>query len=214
MAPSWRGAFGTGNVADRAEVCRPMTWYRGYVSIVGVVGVLVFAGAAASQCGPVSGGGGSTTTTAITSPTTTTMPTSDTTTTTIKSGSPIGPEQHYLGLVNGKNAKATIMVVCPGPAAGGTGSPAGNQTVAVTQVATGGGNTGSMGHEVWTQFGADRFHVVAFANYDTPATIPTTLQLPCEGTGLVDFTTCFGTLPCAVDSVDNIVTVTFVNIAA
>ena len=126
----------------------------------------------------------------------------------------IGPEQHYLGLVNGKNAKATIMVVCPGPAAGGTGPPAGNQTVAVTQVATGGGNTGSMGHEVWTQFGADRFHVVAFANYDTPATIPTTLQLPCQGTGLVDFTTCFGTMPCAADSVDNIVTVTFVNIAA
>jgi hypothetical protein len=71
-----------------------------------------------------------------------------------------------------------------------------------------------MGREVWTQFGSDQFHVVAFTSYDTPATIPTTLQLPCEGTGTVDFTTCFGTLPCAVDAIDNIVTVTFVNIAA
>jgi hypothetical protein len=193
-----------------------MTRHREAISVIGVVGVLVFAGAAASQCGPVPGRGGSTTTTttATTSTTTTTM-TASVTTTTIKSGTPIGPEQHYLGLVNGNNAKATIIVVCPGPAAAGrTGAPAGNQTVAVTQVATGGGNTGSMGHEVWTQFGADQLHVVALATYDTPATIPNTLQLPCEGTGVVDFTTCFGTLPCAADAVDNLVTVTFVNIAA
>jgi hypothetical protein len=138
---------------------------------------------------------------------------SSVTTTTIKVGDPIEPEQHYLGLVNGTNAKATIYVVCPGPAAGRTGPPAGNQTVAVTQVATGGGDTGSIAHEVWTQFATDPLHVVSFATYDTPATIPTTLQLPCEGTGTVDFTTCFDTLPCAVDAVDNIVTVTFVNIA-
>jgi hypothetical protein len=189
-----------------------MAWHRGWTSVFGIVGVLVFAGAAATQCGPAPGGGGGSTTT-TTATTSTTQPIPVTTTTTIKVGEPIGPEQHYLGLVNGTNTKATISVVCPGPAAARTGPPAGGQTVAVTQVAAGGGDTGSMGHEIWTQFGTDQLHVVAFANYDTPATIPTTLQLPCEGTGTVDFTTCFGTLPCAADAVDNVVTVTFVNIA-
>jgi hypothetical protein len=189
-----------------------MRFHRRWTGVCGIVGLLAFASAAATQCGPALGGGSSTTTTTTAASTTSTTSTS-VTTTTIKAGEPIGPEQHYLGLVNGTDTKATIDVVCPGPAAARTGPPAGNQTVAVTQVASGGGDTGSMGHEVWTQFGADQLHVVAFANYDTPATIPTTLQLPCQGTGTVDFTTCFGTLPCAADAVDSVVTVTFVNIA-
>jgi hypothetical protein len=195
-----------------------MARHRDWMSGFGIAGgLLIFAGAAVSQCGPATGGGGSSTTTAATFATSTTSTTASsgasTTTTTVKGGTPIGPEQHYLGLVNGTDTKATIFVVCPGPANARTGPPAGNQTVAVTQVAAGGGNTGSLGHEIWTQFGPDQIHVVAFATYDTPATIPTTLQLPCEGTGTVDFTTCFGTLPCALDAVDNVVTVTFVNIA-
>jgi hypothetical protein len=146
--------------------------------------------------------------------TTTTASPGQSTTTTLKSGTPIGPEQHFLGLVNGNSKDATIYVVCPGPAAGGrTGPPAGNQSVSVTQVAAGGGDTGSQGHELWSQFAADRLHYVAFTTYDTPMTLPSTLQLPCDGTGTVDFSPCFDTLPCAVDSADYIVNVTFVNIA-
>ncbi|MDQ1454650.1 MAG: hypothetical protein QOH28_270 [Actinomycetota bacterium] len=38
---------------------------------------------------------------------------------------PIGPKQHYIGLVNAKPTSAVIYVVCPGPAAGRTGPPAG-----------------------------------------------------------------------------------------
>jgi hypothetical protein len=150
------------------------------------------------------GGGGGTTTTTQPHPVTTT---------TLKAGEPIGPHQHYDGIVNGQATKPVIYVVCPGPAAGGTGPPAAGQTVAVHQVASGGGDTGSSAHEIWAQFGKDLFHVVAFQNYDTPGEIPTTLQLPCQGTGVVDFTTCFGTLPCAADAVDDLVTVTFENIA-
>jgi hypothetical protein len=136
-------------------------------------------------------------------------------TTTVPAGASIEPNQHFVGLVNGKNGAAVIEVVCPGPAAlGRTGPPAGNQMVAAHHVASGGGDTGSVAHELWAQFGKDLFHVVAFSTYDTPGTIPNILQLPCQGTGTVAFTSCFGTLPCASSAVDDIVTVTFVNIAA
>jgi hypothetical protein len=56
--------------------------------------------------------------------------------------------------------------------------------------------------------------VVSFSRYDTPALLPSALQLPCEGTGTVAFTTCFGPVACAIDAVDYTLTVTFVNIAA
>jgi len=129
-------------------------------------------------------------------------------------GAPIGPHQHYVGVVNGSTTKAVIDVVCPGPAGGNrTGPPAANQTVAVHQVASGGGDTGSVAHELWAQFPKDLLHLVAFHTYDTPGTIPASLRLPCSGTGIIDFTTCFGTLPCATDAVDDLVPVTFVNIA-
>jgi len=171
---------------------------------VGILAAAMGLSACISMPVPASGGGTTTNTTAG-SVTTTTMPT----------GARIGPHQHFVGLVNGKNSAAVVNVVCPGPAAGGrTGPPVSGQTVAVRQVASGGGDTGSVAQRLWAQFGKDLFHVVAFTNYDAPGTIPTTLQLPCQGTGTIAFTTCFGTLPCAADAVDDIVTVTFVNIAA
>ena len=52
--------------------------------------------------------------------------------------SPIGPNQHYIGLVNGKHSGAVIYVACPGPVIPGrTSPPAGNQTVAVRRVLSG-----------------------------------------------------------------------------
>jgi hypothetical protein len=187
-----------------------MSWQRGWISFVGFAGVLVLAGAAAGQCGPAPGGG-----VPSTSTTSTTASSGPPTTIPITSGKPIGPEQHFLGLVNGTSKDATIYVVCPGPISGSrTGPPAGNQSVSVTQVAAGGGDTGSQGHELWAQFAADRLHFVAFGSYDSPMTLPATLQLPCGGTGTVDFSPCFDTLPCAVDSVDYVMNVTFVDIAA
>jgi hypothetical protein len=128
---------------------------------------------------------------------------------------PIGPNQHYVGLVNGRHTGAVITVACPGPAiTGRTGSVVGTQTVKVLRTRTGDGYTGSFAHEVWAQFGSDLFHVVGFTRYNVAESIPTSLRLPCQGTGTVMFTTCFGTLPCAANARVDIVTVTFVNIAA
>jgi hypothetical protein len=107
-----------------------------------------------------------------------------------------------------------IHVVCPGPAGGSrTGPPAGNQSVSVRRVRSGGGFTGSAAHEVWAQFGKDERHVVGFRRYGVSKAIPTALRLPCQGTGTVAFTTCFGTLPCAANAKDDRVPVKFVNIA-
>jgi len=129
-------------------------------------------------------------------------------------GTAIGPHQHYIGLVNGKHKGAAIDVVCPGPAGGTrTGPPTGKQTVSVRRIRSDGGNTGSIAHQVWAQFGKDERHVVRFNRYDVSKPFPTGLRLPCQGTGTVTFTTCFGTLPCAANAKDDRVTVRYVNIA-
>ena len=128
--------------------------------------------------------------------------------------SPIGPNQHYVGIVNGKHVGAIIDVVCPGPAGGNrTGPPTSNQIVKVVRVSSGGGDTGSIAHEVWAEFNKDALHVVGFTTYNSPKAIPTSVRLPCSGTGTVTFTTCFGTLPCAANAKDNVVAVTFENMA-
>jgi hypothetical protein len=128
---------------------------------------------------------------------------------------PIGPNQHFIGLVNKKHVGAVIYVVCPGPAGGDrTGPPAGNQTVTVVRVASGGGYTGSSAREIWAEFNKDAIHVVGFTRYNTAKAIPTSLRLPCSGKGTVTFTTCFGTLPCAANARDDLVPVTFENIVA
>jgi hypothetical protein len=127
---------------------------------------------------------------------------------------PIRPNQHFIGLVNNKHVGAVIYVVCPGPAGGDrTGPPAGNQTVKVVRVASGGGYTGSSAHELWAQFNKDSIHVVGFTTYNTAKAIPSSLQLPCSGTGTVTFTTCFGTRPCAANAKNDVVPVTFENLA-
>jgi hypothetical protein len=136
---------------------------------------------------------------------------------------PIRPNQHYIGLVNAKHTNAVIYVVCPGPATGQTGPPAGGQTVAVRKVLSGGGYTGSSAHfggraragrrEIWAQFGSDQANAVGFTAYNVTKPIPTALRLPCQGTGTVTFTTCFGTVPCAANSKPDTVTVTFENLA-
>jgi hypothetical protein len=130
------------------------------------------------------------------------------------STSRIRPNQHYVGLVNDKHTDAVIYVACPGPVVPGrTSPPVGNQTVAVRKVLSGGGYTGSSAHEIWAQFGNDQAQVVGFTAYDVATPIPTSLRFPCQGTGTVTFTTCFGTHPCAANSKPDTVTVTFENIA-
>ena len=184
---------------------------RGLQVAATAAAILAFA-VVVSACLPVvpPGSGGGTTTTTLPMVTTTTIP----------AGAPIGPDEHFVGLVNGvdgttASAKPVITVVCPGPAtADRTGPPVAGQTVDVHQVTSGGGNTGSLAPALWAVFPNDLLHVVGFTRYDTPANIPTTVQLPCEGTGTVTFTSCFGPVACAADAIDYTVTVTFINIAA
>jgi hypothetical protein len=59
----------------------------------------------------------------------------------------------------------------------------------------------------------DAIHVVGFTTYNTAKAIPTSLQLPCSGKGTVTFTTCFGTVPCAANARNDVVPVTFENLA-
>jgi hypothetical protein len=126
----------------------------------------------------------------------------------------IRPHQHYAGVVNDEHVDAVVYVVCPGPASlDRTGPPAGGQTVSVERMRNGEGRTGSIGSQIWAVFDKDGAHVVRFTRYREPAAIPTTLQLPCEGKGTVTFTACFARPPCGADARDDVVPVSFVNIA-
>ena len=124
---------------------------------------------------------------------------------------PIGAHQKFSGLVNGAGKGAVVTTVCPGPTwSGRTGHAAGGQTVAVTQDPTGAGDTGTSSLVfAEPQFSAT---VVALGTYDTPAQFPTTVEVPCDGTGTVAFLQCFGIIACSSGAPD-LVKVTYVNIA-
>jgi hypothetical protein len=117
----------------------------------------------------------------------------------------IGPNQAFIGLVNGKHDHATIEVICPGPT--NTGHPAPGQTLAVH----GGvddlpGFTGSRAHQiVATLPTAAGALSVAFSRYDTPAPIPMSVVLPCGGTSKV----VFSPVPTSHSAISDSVVVTF-----
>jgi hypothetical protein len=106
-------------------------------------------------------------------------------------GGPIGPNQYFVGQVNGRTLNAAIQMACFGPILPGqTGHPLPGQTVAVTQAATttNVGYTGSAANSIGAIIGGTSSTVViVLTAYDTPAAIPTTLTLPCAGTGTVLF---------------------------
>ena len=129
-------------------------------------------------------------------------------------GQKVGPNQHFRGLVNGKNTAAQIKVACPGPAVvGRTTHPLAGQTLAVTQVASGGGFTGSSASAIYTTVTSTLGSVASFKVYDATQPIPTTLTVPCQGTGQIAFSTCFDVIPCTATAKPNVVTVTYVNLA-
>ena len=109
----------------------------------------------------------------------------------------IGPHQHFVGLVDGSigvGSPAIIKVVCPGPESQ-TGHPLRGQTVEVTEpkaILSTSGYTGndaiSIGAFFWAPPpAANGPGQVNFAKYDVTKSIPTTLNLPCGGTGQVTF---------------------------
>jgi hypothetical protein len=111
----------------------------------------------------------------------------------------IGPRQYFVGLVNGSSGlahHAQIRVACPGPIRSGeTTHPLQGQTLKVTRapaIIAKDGFTGPRGTHINAYLGippaaADGGGIASFAYYDTPKPIPTTLTVPCSGSGFVTF---------------------------
>lgn len=114
---------------------------------------------------------------------------------------PVGPNQYFTAAVNpGVASSGTvpqIKVICPGPiVVGETGHPVSGQYVEAYEIyppitAQSPGFTGSAAHEIDALFSGPS---AAFVNppvvinaYFVQVPIPTTLNLPCGGSGTVSF---------------------------
>lgn len=125
----------------------------------------------------------------------------------------VGPGQHFVGVVNGSTSEAVVTTVCGGPVwEGRTGPPLAGQTLSLRRVDSGGGSTGTSS-VVFAQPTTASMAVVPFDRYDVAQPLPTDLQLPCDGTGLITFTPCFGIAGCTAGASEDVVKVRFVNIA-
>jgi hypothetical protein len=130
---------------------------------------------------------------------------------------PIGPNMYFVGLINGATQNAVIKVVCPGPVVSGeTGHPISGQTVEVETVLppvpTTVGYTGSAADSIDAIFGplsSSTNEVVKLTSFFAPVAIPTSLVLPCSGSGVVTFVP----LPTSSTARNATVTVTYLNIA-
>ncbi len=117
----------------------------------------------------------------------------------LAAGGQVGPKQYFYGEVFGLSsttAPDVIEVACAGAAT--TGHPVAGQYVAAHQIyppTTTAGYTGNHGTEIDVNLvytvGTITVVTPTFAKltyYDTKAEIPTSLTVPCGGTGVVDFT--------------------------
>lgn len=128
---------------------------------------------------------------------------------------PIGPGQYFTATINGVSTAPVIKVVCPGPiTAGETGHPISGQYVEVqlapspttTQV----GYTGSAAHSIDVLFASPASTAgIVLTSYYVPVAIPITLELPCSGTGPVQFVPS----PTSATAKNLTLTVTYENIA-
>lgn len=111
------------------------------------------------------------------------------------SPAPIAPHQLFIGQVNELTTGAVIKVGCFGPVIPGqTGHPLAGQTVDVVPAvsvpeAAQVGNTGDAANRVLVEFGGapSVSTITSLSYYGVKAAIPTTLNLPCYGTGKVGF---------------------------
>jgi hypothetical protein len=132
---------------------------------------------------------------------------------------PIGPHQHFAGRVNGTRTSAVVYTVCAGPVVAGRAGPvAGGQTLSVVRATRGHGYTGLFS-QIYAWFVPQSATTTTapvqlkFTSYNAPQAIPTSVEVPCEGTGQVEFSSCPYLAPCAYGWVPDYVTVQFVNIA-
>ncbi len=130
----------------------------------------------------------------------------------------VAPGQAFTGRVNGSFSHATVQVICPGPAGGGRrGHPVSGQQLEVLSplppVAAGiqvsVGQTGTRGRAIVARFQEDPVAAATFRHYFVNQPIPTSLWLPCQGTGTV----VFRPTPTGRGAQSSVVTVTYVNLA-
>jgi len=128
----------------------------------------------------------------------------------------IGPGEHFVGLVNKHTANAIILMACGPPLSPNeTGHPLGGQTIAVEPPPTTAGSTGftgTRGRSITAGFVLAKPEPatngpVTFSHYGSEA-IPTSLVLPCSGSGLA----VFSPQPTSKTAQDAEVSVTFANI--
>jgi hypothetical protein len=125
----------------------------------------------------------------------------------------VGPEQRFLGLVDGNHTNAVVYVFCPGPTfPGQTGSAIGGQHVAALRLpssaASGGGSTGSAATHLVVRFSDDPSMSVNLYAYGVAKPLPSDLEVPCSGEGKVRF----APVPTGSGATTDTVTVTYENI--
>ncbi|PZS23754.1 MAG: hypothetical protein DLM54_00795 [Acidimicrobiales bacterium] len=116
-------------------------------------------------------------------------------------GNQVRPNHTFGGLVNRSNgfsSPATIRMACFGPVRPGqVGHPMAGQSVEVFRpeaIRGHFGNTGAKGHSIEAYVGGSsanaippEMYVATFYRYDVAKAIPTSLELPCGGGGVVTF---------------------------
>jgi hypothetical protein len=111
----------------------------------------------------------------------------------------VGPKQYFQGEVFGvvaSNAQDVIEVACASSAAA-TGHPLPGQSVAVHQifppVTASPGYTGNFGTKIAADLIWSRgtisvlIPIATLTTYDAPAAIPTSITVPCSGSGVMSF---------------------------
>jgi hypothetical protein len=115
----------------------------------------------------------------------------------------IRPNQAFVGLVNGKTGAGTpapVRVACPGPVQPGeTTHPLANQPLEVTRPSTAAanvGNTGARGTHITAFLGippasagspSTTGTLPTFWHYGVQKPIPTSITVPCSGSGYITF---------------------------
>jgi hypothetical protein len=107
---------------------------------------------------------------------------------------PIGPNQYFVGVVNGRTGQSSIRVACLGPVRPGQlGRPLPGQSVMVRLAPwtspTPVGFTGSAARAIVALLSPSSVNdpTVTMTEYNVAVPIPTHVTLPCTGTGTVFF---------------------------
>ena len=113
---------------------------------------------------------------------------------------PVGPHQLFVGEVNGHLARADIFMACFGPIRPGQlGHPFAGQTVEVLPAPSAAetvGSTGSKANRIVLNFmlpaatppPVSTVPPVVLTSYGATVAIPTSVELPCAGSGVAGFT--------------------------